>query len=156
MTLREMTLRRRYRLGAGFGLMTLSALVMLPACAAILGIEDPPPPGEFALDGATCAEFEQMPSAACAIYDVDGCAPVFFCSDAGVPECICTGFEGGAGFDVTPIKQKDACTKGDCKDTSPCTGPECHDSQPPDAMEEVIEDEIGPADSGGPEEDTDF
>jgi len=151
-----MSLRARCRLGMGFGLMAMAAFATVPACAAVLGIEDPPEPDTNVLDGATCAEFEQMPATACEIYDVDGCAPVFFCSDAGVPECICTGFEGGSGFDVTPIKQKDACTKGECKDTSPCTGPQCRDSEPPDSMEEFIEDEVGPPEGGGSDVDNDF
>jgi hypothetical protein len=139
----------RTRLGVGLGLMTLSACVTLPACAAVLGIEDPPKPDTNVLDGATCAEFEQMQSTACEIYDVDGCAPVFFCSDAGVPECICTGFEGGAGFDVTPIDSKfpkEACAKGDCKDTSMCPGPDCPDTHVSEASDEVVED--APFDAG--------
>jgi hypothetical protein len=56
-----MSMRKRFRLGAGSGLLMLSAWVSLPACAAILGIDPIPEPGEIPLDASgTCAQLEKQ------------------------------------------------------------------------------------------------
>jgi hypothetical protein len=86
-----MSMRRRFRLGVGSGLLMLSAWVSLPACAAILGIDPIPEPGEILLDASgTCAQLEKQKNL---------CDPGCFlvCNDEE-RACLCPPDGGDEGF----------------------------------------------------------